>query len=253
MKASLLFYRKLRRDLESIDFKVNPYDPCVANKIVNGSQMTICFHVDDCKLSHMDSKCNDAMIDWLRDKYESIFEDGTGAMKVSRGKKHTYLGMDLDYTTPKRVRVSMFGYIDELLSAFEKEYPECKGIKSTAAPRNLFIVNEDCKKLKEDKAVAFHNLTAKTLFSMKRARPDFCTSMSFLTTRVREPDTDDEAKLIHLMKYTRGTKRLALTLSADGSGILKWWVDASFAVHPNMRGHSGGGLSLGRGMLGRGV
>jgi hypothetical protein len=41
---------------------------------------------------------------------------------------------------------------------------------------------------------------------------------------------------------------MPLILSADGSGILKWWVDASFAVHRNsMRGHSGGGLSLGRG------
>jgi hypothetical protein len=40
---------------------------------------------------------------------------------------------------------------------------------------------------------------------------------------------------------------MPLILSANGSGILKWWVDASFDVHPNMRGHSGGGLSLGRG------
>jgi hypothetical protein len=40
---------------------------------------------------------------------------------------------------------------------------------------------------------------------------------------------------------------MTLILSANGCCILKWWVDASFAVHPNMRGHSGGGLSLGRG------
>jgi hypothetical protein len=39
---------------------------------------------------------------------------------------------------------------------------------------------------------------------------------------------------------------MPLILSANGSGILKWWVDASLVVHPNMRGHSGGGLSLGR-------
>jgi hypothetical protein len=38
---------------------------------------------------------------------------------------------------------------------------------------------------------------------------------------------------------------MPLILSANGSGILKWWVDASFAVHLNMRGNSGGGLSLG--------
>jgi hypothetical protein len=40
---------------------------------------------------------------------------------------------------------------------------------------------------------------------------------------------------------------MPLILSANGSGILKWRVDTSFTVHPNMRGHSGGGLSLGRG------
>jgi len=90
-------------------------------------------------------------------------------------------------------------------------------------------------------------LVAKTLYATKRARPDTCTAIAFLTTRVRAPDEDDWTKLVHLMKYLRGTRTMPLILSADGSGILKWWVDAAFAVHPNMRGHSGGGLSLGRG------
>jgi hypothetical protein len=49
------------------------------------------------------------------------------------------------------------------------------------------------------------------------------------------------------MRYIRGTPTMPMILSANGSGILKWWVDSSFAVHPNMSGHSGGGLSLGRG------
>jgi hypothetical protein len=49
------------------------------------------------------------------------------------------------------------------------------------------------------------------------------------------------------MKYLRGMRTLPLILSANGTGILKWWVDAAFAVHPNMQGHSGGGLSLRRG------
>jgi hypothetical protein len=40
---------------------------------------------------------------------------------------------------------------------------------------------------------------------------------------------------------------MPLILSDNGSGILNWWVDALFAVHPNMHGHWGGGLSLGRG------
>ena len=38
--AALLWYKKFCADLESIGFKFNPYDPCVANRIVNGKQHT---------------------------------------------------------------------------------------------------------------------------------------------------------------------------------------------------------------------
>ena len=47
--AALLWYQKFKKDLENYGFEFNPYDPCVANKIVNGKQQTILFHVDDVK------------------------------------------------------------------------------------------------------------------------------------------------------------------------------------------------------------
>ena len=34
MRSSLLFYRKIRGELEAYGFKINPYDPCVSNKIL---------------------------------------------------------------------------------------------------------------------------------------------------------------------------------------------------------------------------
>jgi hypothetical protein len=40
---------------------------------------------------------------------------------------------------------------------------------------------------------------------------------------------------------------LPLILGADGTGIINWYVDASFAAHANMRGHTGGALTMGRG------
>jgi hypothetical protein len=43
------------------------------------------------------------------------------------------------------------------------------------------------------------------------------------------------------MEYLRVDWLSLLILSADGSGVLMWYVDASFAVHPNMRSHTGGG------------
>ena len=78
----------------------------------------------------------------------------------------------------------------------------------------------------------FHYLVVKILFVSKRARPDTCTSISFLTTRVRKPENDDWAKFI---------------LSSNGSSIIKWWIGASFAVYPNIRVNTGGGTLTGRG------
>jgi hypothetical protein len=233
--------------LTDIDFIINPYDPCVANKIIEGEQMTICFHVYDCKLSHRKKTVMDRMIRYLRQEYESIFEDGSGAMPVSRGKIHKYLGMTLDYSVPGQVKITMLDYVNEILAAFNNAEPKGGGTKTSAAPDSLLKVVKDCEKLAQAKAVEFHNLVAKNLHANKRARPDTCTSFTFLTTRVREPDKDDWTKLVHLMRYIRGTRTMPLILSANGSGILKLWVDASFAVHSNMRGHSVGGLSLGRG------
>ena len=62
MIASLLHHRKFVGSLTDIGFSLNPCDPCVANKLMDGHQMTICFHVDDCKISHIDPKAVDQII-----------------------------------------------------------------------------------------------------------------------------------------------------------------------------------------------
>ncbi len=69
----------------------------------------------------------------------------------------------------------------------------------TAAPDNLFVVNEDCMKLSLEAAASFHTIVAKTLYVTKRARLDTCLNIVFLTMRVRAPKTDDWEKLCHLM------------------------------------------------------
>ncbi len=76
MVAALLYYKKFVKSLTKQGFKLNPYDGCVANKIVKGKQITICFHVDDCKISHESTKVVDATIKWLRAEYESIVRAG---------------------------------------------------------------------------------------------------------------------------------------------------------------------------------
>ena len=59
LEATMLWYQELRRKLESIGFEFNPYDPCVANRVVENKQQTVRFHVDDILSSHMNKKVND--------------------------------------------------------------------------------------------------------------------------------------------------------------------------------------------------
>ncbi len=108
-------------------------------------------------------------------------------------------------------------------------------------------MDKDAEKLSKESSIAFHHLVAKTLYVSKRAKPNVSTAIAFLTTRVRAPGINDWRKLSHLMEYLRVDRLHPLILSANGSGVLMWYVDASFAVHPNMLSHTGGGLTMGRG------
>ena len=68
----------------------------------------------------------------------------------------------------------------------------------------------------------------------------------FLTTRVRDPYEDDWKKLRPLLQYVKGKIRLALTLSRGSVNVVKWWVDASYTAHHDMRGHTGKTMSIGQ-------
>jgi hypothetical protein len=96
----------------------------------------------------------------------------------------------------------------------------------------------------------FHHNTAKLLFAAKRARPDLQLTVSFLCTRVRAPDVDDYKKLGRLMKYLRATIGLPLILGINASGKIRWYVDAAFAVHNDMKSHTGAMMTMGQGASG---
>ena len=87
IKEALLFYIKFVKNLKSVGFQLNPYDPCVANKIVEGAQLTVFWHVDDIKASHIYGGVVTRMVAWLKKTYERLFKDGSGLsthLKMSR-------------------------------------------------------------------------------------------------------------------------------------------------------------------------
>ena len=149
-------------------------------------------------------------------------------MTVNRGKKHKYLGMTLGYSKEGACQISMFENLKAVLETFDKIDAKSNGTKKSAVPSNLFTVQEHYKKLDKECSEQLHSIVAKVLFTTKCARPDTGTAVSFLTTRVRAPYQDDWLKLAQLMMYIRGTIDLPLTISANGTGMIKWYVDGSY-------------------------
>ncbi|MGC9161842.1 reverse transcriptase domain-containing protein, partial [Acidithiobacillus sp.] len=111
--AALLWYKKFRSDLEQQGFVFNPYDPCVANKVVNNKQHTVRFHVDVLMSSHVDTKVNDNFEKWLNKMYGAH-----GEVKTTRGKDYDYLGMVFDFSQEGQVKVDMVDYISNMVEEF---------------------------------------------------------------------------------------------------------------------------------------
>ena len=116
LMSGLLFYKKFRAAIEAKGYEVNPYDLCVANKMIEDKQHTLSWHVDDLKGSHVDSKVNDDFEVWLQKEFGQI-KRITG----TRGKRHVYLGMTLDYSTPGEVKIDMVDYVKEMINDFPIE------------------------------------------------------------------------------------------------------------------------------------
>ncbi len=171
LQSSLLYYKKFHKDIESIGFEVNPYDPCVANRIVNGKQHTVSWHVDDLKSSHVDNKVNDQFLQWLEKTYAS---DVIGHVKAVCGNRHDYLAMILDFSFPGILQVDMTPYVKSMI----EEFPDkLSGKTRTPWNENLFKVDPNSKRLETEQAKVFHTFVMKGIFLCKQAwTPRYSTS-----------------------------------------------------------------------------
>ena len=236
VQSALLWYDLYANTLKGMGFVLNPYDMCVANATIKGSQCTVCWYVDDNKISHKDSK----VVDQIIEKIEAKF----GKMSSTRGDKHDFLGMELLFKENK-VKVSMKKHIKKAFDMFQEDI-----VRNAATPASSHLFKtRDSPKLDEGKAENFHSVTALLLFISRRCRLDIQTAGGFLTTKVSEPDEDDWKKLKRVLQYLRGTIDLVLTIGADDITKAKSWVDVSYAIHNDCRSHTGGAMSWGWGVL----
>eukprot|EP00957_Ditylum_brightwellii_P183932 14010273-Ditylum_brightwellii.AAC.1 len=106
LKSAMLWWRMLSEFLIADSFVLNPYDPCVANKALPcDKQILICWYVDGLKISSINK---DAVKEIIK-KLEARF----GEMRKSFGKKHDYLGMEVELCDDGSVKMWIRHHIRE--------------------------------------------------------------------------------------------------------------------------------------------
>ncbi len=166
MRESLLFYRKLQRELKAYRFEINSSHPCIANKTTDGGkQLTVVWHMDD-------------LMGTCKDGFElTNFSCYLGRiyrpkLSMHTGQKHGFLGVDMEFTQEGTLEVLMFKYLWNVI----KKFPEkITGQARIPAAAHLFEIRRDEKEtqpLGEEHALAFHHMVAQLLFMVTRARQD---------------------------------------------------------------------------------
>lgn len=241
LQSSLLYYQKLQKDIEGIRFIVNEYDLCVANRTVEGTQHTICWHVDNLESSHKKKKVNDRFLIWLNNMYGNVKE-----VTSTRGNRHDYLAMFINYSVEGSVIIDMAYYVKKMIEEFPDKLKD-----NVVCPwsENLFKVDDQSKLLPEEKWKQFYTFVMKGMFLYKRARQDIQPAIAFLSTRVCAPTEQDYKKLFQMMSFLKNMQDDVMMLEAGNKQVQEWWIDVSFAVHPDMRSHMGAIFTLCKGAI----
>jgi histone deacetylase 1/2 len=238
IESAKLWYAEISKTFRSIGYKCNPKDICVFNKTVAGVQCTITLHVDDLMVTSITETMIDEVMNELRKHYE---RDGA-ELDVKEGKLHNYLGMTFDFSVEGQVKITMNKYVSEVL-----KFTEVKGTVSTPATIELYTITES-EKLGSVDSEYFHTVVAKLLYLSKRVRPDLLTAVGYLAKRVNVSTKMDMVKLERVLRYLNCTSDLGLTLRPCDHLSVFSHIDASYAVHHDMKSQTGVTITLGDGV-----
>ena len=167
-------------------------------------------------------------------------------MLVKRGKEHVFLGMNITYNDDSTVTIGMKDYVLEAMADLGEAITRSA---ATPAKRDLFEINDKSIVLVGEQKEKFHSIVAKLLYVSKRCRLDIQLSIAFLCTRVSCSTEQDWNKLRRVLEYLHGTIDECLILGCDDITKMKTWVDSSYAVHNDLKSHTGGTISFGRGAV----
>jgi hypothetical protein len=85
--------------------------------MIDGKQITIQFHVDDLKISHMNQSVIDSVLADLNNEFGTTKKPLAAS---TTGHVHNYLGITIDYAELGKVKFTMYDFI------WKTSYAKCR-------------------------------------------------------------------------------------------------------------------------------
>jgi hypothetical protein len=224
VQASALWYVLIRSEFKKMGYRVSDTNKCLFIKHVGEDKIfTLLLHVDDI-LAAVDAEEADELLKMLKRHF--------GEVQFEVGNDLSYLGMKISIRK-EGTTIDMSFYVAQVLEDEEVE------IASSPTTKTSYNVDKKSKKLDETERKWFHSKTAKLLYLAKRAHPDILTAVIFLCTHVQVATCEDREKLNRVLGYLKGTAERKLLLRAQREKRIVAYVDAAYAVHNDLKSHSG--------------
>jgi hypothetical protein len=228
--------------LKGMGFELNPYDLCVANAEIEGSQCTVGFYVDDLLGTHKKKS--------VLEEIQKVIENEYGDIGATISDTFTYLGIDFKIDRKNKwTEATMISHLQDAIQEFEK-MGSLDGRKvTTPATGALFEVDPESPLLDERKQKSFRSIVMKLVYVAKRVRLDLLTTTAFLTTRQGKGTAQDWKKLRRLLQYVQGTIDMPFIFAADEMNRFHTFIDVAYAVNMDRKSQTGGLVTFGRGAV----
>jgi hypothetical protein len=224
-ESAALWFKELSAMLQQLGYERQEADPCLFIHPQHKSAVNI--HVDDCMCS-----CTN---DEAAAKLKSFF--AAHKCKIQLGE-FLFLGMDVKQDEHSNIYLSMHTFLRDKLDSMKIAGTE-------RYPHKISLLDEEpSEPLNEADKATYVSRVMCFMYAGLRTRFDVLYTLSCLSTHCQAPTKKHMDNLNHLLKYLNGTSERVIKL-APTSMDLQAFVDASFMLHPDRKGHTGSILTLG--------
>jgi len=238
IESAKLWYAELSNMLLAAEFTQYTSDPCIFYH--QAKQVTIGVYVDDLIILYDTNEFLDWFLQLLEDKY--------GEPRVQRNTSVDYLNVSITRLNSSTNQfpegtflVSQQGYLETLKNKYPDYFWTDDSVK---VPYTTELFSDGDVSPASDPKM-FVSVVMSLVYVCTRARPDIFLAISYLCTKVKNPTAEDETKLRRLCAYLQNTITLVLAFTPSTDLNIVSWVDASYAIHDDAKGHSGTLITVG--------